>query len=150
MRRAKGIHDIDIAQCRHFPGQVFVVLLFAFVETNVFTKHHLTRGRVHSIQPVLGQFDGASQQFRQTIGDGFQGKLFGVFALGGTAEVGHQQNLGAGLEAMLDGGQAGPDAGIAGHFAILDRHIQIFANQYALAGKIEFSQSLEAHGSFPG
>ena len=52
-----------------------------------------------------------------------------VLALGGPTQMGHQDHFGACCNSLLDGGQCRFDTGIAGDLAILNRYIEVFANQ---------------------
>ena len=62
MRRAEGVHDINVAQRRHAARQGLVVLLLAAVEAHVLAQHDFTGRALHAVQPVELQGDVASQQ----------------------------------------------------------------------------------------
>jgi hypothetical protein len=78
-----------------------------------------------------------------TIGDRLERVLLGIDALLGAAEVGSHHDLGAGLEAMRDGRHRCRDAGIGGDLAILDRNVEVGANEDALSGQVEIGKTLE-------
>ncbi len=59
----------------------------------------------------------------------------GRLALLGPAEVRHQHDPRAGRQRLLDRRQRGADARIAGDDAVLDRHVEVLADQHALAGE---------------
>ncbi len=79
--------------------------------------------------------------------DDFERKL-GIDLALGAAEMGQQDHLAIVAHDLADGGDQALDAGGIGDFAIGDRHVQIGAQQHALAGEIEFIEGLEmcAHG----
>ena len=64
--------------------------------------------------------------------------------------MGHDHNPACtGLKAMLDGGDARANPRFAGHFAVLDRHIEIGTDQDTLSAQVKLGQSLEAHVKIP-
>jgi hypothetical protein len=63
--------------------------------------------------------------------------------------MGHDHHFGARLGGMLDGGHGGGDTGIGGDLAVLDGHVQVGADQHALAGEIEVGEFYEGHAKTP-
>ncbi len=53
------------------------------------------------------------------------------------------------FKAVFDGRDAGANARFTGHFAVLDRHIEIGTDQNTLSRQVKFGQSLEAHVKIP-
>ena len=53
MRRAERVHHEDVAQRRHLPGEIFLVLLLALVEAHVLEQHALPAGAIDAREPVL-------------------------------------------------------------------------------------------------
>jgi hypothetical protein len=78
-----------------------------------------------------------------TSATGLQGDFLGPLAFGGTAQVGGDHDLGAGLHGVLDGGHGGGDAGVGGDFAFLDGHVQVGADEDALALQVQVGHAEE-------
>ena len=137
MRGAERVHDIDVAQRRHAPGQFIGILLFALVEAHVLQQHDLAGTDFDAVKPVLLEGHGNAQQLRQALGHRRQGKLLRVLALFGTPEMRHDEHARFRGQGRLNGGQRGADARIAAHRSALDGHIQIFANQHPLVAQVQ-------------
>src|SRR5690554_651497 len=142
---AEGVHHVDVAQGRVLLGQVFVVFLFAFVKADVFEQHYFTVSHFNTTEIILDQAHILAQQGAQVFGDRFHGGGFVVHAFFRAAQVGHQHDFGAGVFGSLDGRQRGADAGVAGHLAVFDRHVQVFTNQNPLAGEVQVSHFFDGH-----
>ena len=137
MRRTERIHDIDVAQRRHFLRQVVRVLLFALVEAHILEEHDLARLNLDSAQPILLERDRHSQQLRQTLCHGSERELLRELAFFGPSEVRHDEHAGSGRQRRLNRRQRRADSRIAAHHAVLYRNIQIFTDQDALALEIQ-------------
>src|SRR3984957_1300545 len=57
-----------------------------------------------------------------------------------------QDHLGAGLAQLLDGRQGGAQAGVVADHAVLHRHVEIDADQHALAAQVGLVEGAEGHG----
>ena len=137
MRRAERVHDVYVAQRRHLPGQRVVVLLLALVEAHVLEQHHLARRRRDAIDPVALQGHRDAEQVREPRRHRRQREFLREVPLVGAAEMGHHQHVRLRGHRRLDGGQRGADARIAAHRPVLDRHVQILANQHPFVSQIQ-------------
>ena len=90
---------------------------------------------VDAVEPVLDQRHLAAEQLRQPHRHRRQRQLRRRLALLGPAEVRHQHDARARRERLLDRRQRGADARVAGDDAVLDRHVEVLADQHALAGE---------------
>ncbi len=144
MRGGEGVHHVDVAERGHLLRQLVLVLLLALVEAHVLEQHHLARLAGHAAQPVALEAHAAAEQFRQPRRDRRQRELFGRHALLRAAEVGHQHDACIRLLRCDDGRQRRADAGIAGHDAVVDGNVEVFANQDPLAGEVEFVHAEDA------
>ena len=70
MRGSKRIHHKYITKGRHFLRKRVIVSLLAHVETHVFTKHHLARSDINTVEPVRYQPHGLIQQGAQMFRHG--------------------------------------------------------------------------------
>ena len=146
MRGAKGVHDIDITQRGHAARERLVIGLLARVIAHVFAQHRLAGLAVNAIEPVPDEWHRVAKQFRKPRGHRRQRKLRLEFAFPGSPEVREDQHPGAFLERHANGGQGGADARVAGHRAILHRHVQILADQHALALEIQIGHTQQRPG----
>ena len=105
VRRAEGVHDVDIAQGRVLLREVFVVFLFALVEANVLEQDNFAIGDFNAVQIVLDQANFLAQHLGQVVGDRLHGGGFVVNAFLRAAQMGHQHDFGARVFSRLDGGQ---------------------------------------------
>jgi hypothetical protein len=55
-----------------------------------------------------------------------------------------QDDTRARLERELDGGQGFADAGVVGHRGARERHVEVDANERALAGELQIANRLDA------
>ena len=134
MRGAKSIVHEDVAQGGHLAGEVFVVLLLAFVDAAVFQQHHLAWLDLDAIDPVADQRHVAAQELAQALGHRGQ-RVFGLeLALGRAAQVGRDHDGGTGIQRHANSGHAGTHAGVFGDVAgVVLRDIQIGADEHTLA-----------------
>ncbi len=147
---AEGVHDVDVAQRRHLLRQRLVVFLLALEEAGVFAQHDLAGRQLHAVDPVAHQRHHLAQVLRQPCGDQGQG-LLGIELAGlGAAQVRGDQHRGAALQRQLQGRQGGAQARVRADLAGVDRHIEVLADQQALAGEIEVGHAEDGHGEAPG
>ena len=146
MRGAECVHDIDVTQARILFRQCFLVFLLALVEPHVFQQNDFTLGnRRRGIEIILDQRHRLAQFGGHGVGDRLHGVLLVHHALLRTAAVRHDHDPGAGLHAVFDGGHGGGDTGIGRYLAVLDGHVEISADQNALAGEIQIGKFDERH-----
>ncbi len=146
--RREGIHDVDVAECRHLLRQLVLVFL-ALVEARVLEQDHLARLARHAIEPVAFEADLAAQHFREPRRHRRQRKLFGRNPFLGTAEVRHQQHASTGLLRRFDRRQGRADARVAGDDAVLHRDVQVFADQDPLALEVHITHPEHADHALP-
>ena len=66
VRGTESIHDVDVAELRHLPGQRRIVLFLARVEAHVLAQHDFAAGDLEAMQPVANQRHAPAEQFGQT------------------------------------------------------------------------------------
>jgi hypothetical protein len=131
VRRAEGIHDEDITQVRIGAGERFIVALFTGIEAHVFQQHDLPVSHLDAAAPVVDEAHRLRQQPRQVVGHRGQGVLLVEFTLRRAAEVRHQHDPGPGVERHAHGRQGGADARIGADGTVLNRDVEILADQHA-------------------
>jgi hypothetical protein len=147
---AEGIHHEHVAQRGHAPRQRIVVVGLADVEAHVLEQLDLTRRDVHPIEPAVHQRHVHAEQAGEVLrhrGERGLGLLAGGLALVRPAEVRHHQHGGALGERHLQRRYRGDDAGIGGDHAVVDRHVEVFANQHALAAEVQRAHLDHVHAS---
>ena len=116
--------------------QLFVVLLLALVEAHVLAEHDLAGLDRHAVEPVLHQRHAAGPAASDSrVATGASDSSGSYLPSSGRPEMRHQDDPRALVERHADGGQRRADARVAGDLAVLDRHVQILADQHALAGR---------------
>ena len=135
--RAEGVIHVDVAQSGIGLGEFLVVLLFALVATAVFKHHHLAGLDLHALfQITARQRNGHTHEFAHTNGDAGQRIFRTAFAFGGSTQVTHHHNGGAGVQSQANGRHAGNQSSFIGDVArFVARGIQIGTDQHALAGE---------------
>jgi hypothetical protein len=95
-------------------------------------------------QGIAGDRHVAPKELRETLGNGPQPVRLDDLALGPT-EVAGQDHRRALLEEQGDGRDRGPDARIVLDLAVLDGHVEVDADEHALAGGIEIADAQLVH-----
>src|SRR5205085_9463021 len=98
-----------------------------------------------AVYPVDNQRHLAPEQLGEAPGDRRERVLGLELALGGTAEVRGDHHRCALLERVLDRRHRGADAGVVGDPRVLDRHVEIRADEYPLAAQVHVGHALELH-----
>ncbi len=117
MGRPEGVENKKVGKRGQLPGEVRVVFFLLNAEAEVFHQHHLAGleggafGLGVGAQHVLGHGDGDTQQLFQVIPGGEEGELLLPLAVG-TAHVGQEDDSGAVVQQVADGGQRGYDPGV--------------------------------------
>ena len=147
MRGAEGIVHINITQRGVGLAELGIVFLLAFVHTHVLQHHHFAGLRARRVlPPIAAHGHGEAEQAAQMRGHGCE-VVFGLeFALGGTAEVAHQDNGRAVIQAVAHRGERGADAGVVADFAVFNRHVQVGTDQHGFTAHILFGELKEGHG----
>ena len=168
MHRAEGVGHVDLRHGGHGLGKLRVVFGLAFFKAGVFQQQNLAGlqgggfGLGVLAHHVGGHRDGLAQQLAQALGHGSQAQLrqgllplllgegSGVLALFGLlldpfvkaglglAQVRAGDNGGALLQQVLNGGQGGHDALVAGDRAglLVLGDVEIAAQQHLFAGHL--------------
>ena len=137
VRGREGVVDPEVAELGEFGDERRVVLLLALVEAGVLQQqdvaglHRRDRGLGLRADAVLGERDGPLHGLRDGGGDRLQ-RLLRVRSLR-PAEVGEQDHLAALVGDLGDGRRDALDAGRVGDLAVLHRHVEVDAQQDALA-----------------
>ncbi len=154
MCRREGIVDVDIAQFGKSAGKVGRICFLTLVEAEVFEKGDLPRPKRgdHSFGLVANAIRGkgylpAGDRLLQRRDQGPQRKGWVRPALG-AAEMRHDDNFGAFVDQRLYGRREPLDSGRVGHDTVLDRDVQIGAQQHPFAAHIDVVEGIEArHGT---
>src|SRR6185437_4204106 len=142
---AERVHDEDLAKVGHPAGERRVVLLLALVEAHVLTEHRGAGLAIDALEPVAPQRHGLAEQLREPRRDGFQRQRLIGLALLRPAQVREDEDLGALLERVADRRQRRADPRIAGDDAILDRDVEILADQDPLAAQVHVRHAQDLH-----
>jgi len=138
VRRREGVVDEDVAQGRDLFGEVGIVLFLAGMEARVLQQKHVAIFQcIHGgfrlgAHTIFGESDIAADGCAQGRHERLQRHGWHDFALG-PVEVRQDDDLGALFRQFADGGGLALDAGGVGDDAVLHRHIQVGAHQYALS-----------------
>jgi|GEM_PF-5421771 len=146
MGGAEGIHDKQIAERGHAPRQGLVVVGLAGVEAHVLAEHDPT-GIRHGIavKPVPHHRDLTAQQLAQP-GSHRRHRGLGIERPGpGAAEMAHHHDPGTRRHQPLQGRQRSAQARLIADAPVLQRHVQILADQHALAGEGDIIQGANRH-----
>ncbi len=147
----EGVVDVHIAELGQLGGEGGVVLLLAGVEAQVLQQQHAAVGQLgYGLGRRIADAVGSEGHRRaQHLGQGFDHRLqaHGRHDLAlGPVEVGQQHHLGALAAQGLDGGDDGAQAGVVADAAILHRHVEVDADQNALARQVAgLVQGAEGH-----
>jgi hypothetical protein len=85
---------------------------------------------------VGGEGDGHAQEIRQAIGDRPQAQLRGRFPLRASEMAGEHDGR-AMVDRVLDGRQRRADPGVVANHPVLQRHVEVDADEDALALEIQ-------------
>jgi hypothetical protein len=119
----------------------------AHVHAAVFKQHDLARLDLHAIDPVAHQRHRHVQQFGQALGHRRQRIFLAPAAFLRPPQVRGHHDRGALFQRGLQRRQRGGDALFGSDPAIFNRHVQILADQDALAGKVEVGHADDGHGA---
>lgn len=149
VRGAEGVVDVKLGQIGQLAGKRGIVFCLFRVEAHVFQKRDLAvlqRGG-HSFgvlaHNVGAQADRPAHKLRKTPGNRRHRILRFKTALG-PPQMGAQNHAGPAADQIADRGQALGDTPVVLYNPILDRHIEITADQHPLAGNLHILHSLFA------
>ena len=141
MDDAEAVTDENVAQRSVFFGKRRVVFLFAFVKAAVFQHDDVASSNGRGfVKVVFDERHVFAEQVAKVGGDGREAEGFVVFAFGRTAEVRHDHHGAAVVEDVADGRQRCLDAGVAGDFAVFERHVEVKTHQDAFAVYVDFTE----------
>jgi len=145
---AEGVIHIDVAELGHFFRQLVVVFLFSLVQAAVFQEHHFPGLDLEmAFHPVIHQGHLAAQQLGQPLGDGGHGVFRLGLAFRGAAQVGGDHHRRALFQAVADGGQGSPDAGVFRDPAgFILGHVEVGADENPFAFHIQVGELEYVHG----
>ena len=148
MRAAEGVVDIHVAQLGELLGEGRIVGLLFLVEAQVLQQQRLPR--LQLARHLLGNLADAVgreghvlrlveelvQQLAQSRGHGAQAHRLHHLALG-ASQVRAENDLGLVAQRIFDRRQCLADARVVGDGAVLQRNIEVDADEHALVGKVE-------------
>ena len=150
---AKGVEDEDVAVRSERLGDLGVVLLLALVEADVLENEDLAGlESLDSGSGLLAVRVGDEGHIKagklgELGGDGLEGELGLEAGAVRTAEVAHEDDAGVVVDQVLDGREGSVDAGGVTDNAVLDRHVEVDADEDALAVDVDVADGLlgESH-----
>ena len=152
MSGTEGVENEDIAVGSEGLGDLGIVLLLTLVEADVLENEDLARlDSGDSLGSLLAVGVGdkgnvETGELSELLGDGLEGELGLEAGAIGTAEVAHEDDASIVLDEVVDGGQGSLDAGGVANDAILDRHVEVNADENALAVDIDVADGLLGKG----
>jgi hypothetical protein len=150
MRGSEGIVDVHVSQFGERPAKGSDLrwgcpLAFFFgVVPKILEQNDATRSQIGASTLNVGanavreKTHLEPELLVQYSRDGLEG-ILGVGLAIWTPQVAHQDHRCALVERVLDGGQCCVDASGIGDLAVLHRHVEVDANERALAGKFQLS-----------
>ena len=153
--RPERVVHVQVGEIRELLRERRVVLLLFLVEADVLEHDEVValgarRGdRLHGrlADAVLGEGHLALQQRRQVIGHRLQAELGARPALR-PPEVRREDHRRAVLQRVRDGGQRRPHPRVVLDAPLLDRDVEVDADEDALAGEIEIADGQLRHGRY--
>ena len=143
--RGEGVHDVNVPEGGQLAGQFLVVLLLALVEAHVLAEYAVAGLDAHAVQIVAFQTDRHAEQFFKASGDRGEGGFFGKDAFLGTAQMREHNDARALLQSHFQRRHGGADALVAGDFSVLDRDVEVFAEDNGLPLHIDIGHESDVH-----
>ena len=152
MSGAEGIENEDVTIRSELLGDLGIVLLLTLVKTDVLENEDLARldggdslGGLLAIR-VGNKSNVKARELSELLGDRLEGKLGLEASALRTAEVAHEDDASVVLNEVVDGGQGSLNTGGVANDAILDRHVEVNADENALAVDIDVADGLLGKG----
>ncbi len=152
MGGGEGVVDVEIAERRQRRDEIAFVLFLAGVEAGILEEqdvavlHLRHRGRRVGADAIVGEGDRTAEDGADRRHDLFQRHL-GIRLALRAAEMGEQDRLAALVGDFVDGRCDGTDARVVADLAVRHRHVEIDADEDALAGEIGVVERAEGgHG----
>ena len=143
VRGPERVIHVEVRQRRELRRERRIVLLLLGVEPQVLEQHHLVvcvrlrHGRARRFADAVGgEDDRAPEQLRQAR-DHRREAVLGHRLAFRAPEVRGEDDRGALFERVPDRRQRCADAGVVADHAVLDRHVEVDADEDTLAGEIE-------------
>ena len=137
MRSSEGVVDEDVAERRHALRKRLVIGVLAGQKARVLTERNRAGFKCDAVDPMRRETDRHPQQLGQRSDHRLQRRLGLDLALLGPAQMRYHQYRRAGVECQAQRRQRGAQARVVGDFAVLQGHVEILADQNALALEIE-------------
>ncbi len=155
MRGAERVVDVDVGELGERLRKRGIVLFLFRVEAQVLEQDDLGsamrcgHGGFRRLADAVGRKDDvALQQLPQSIGDRLQAELRRRLALR-PPQVRRKNDRRALVERVVNGRQRRGDARVVGDRAVLDRHVEVDADEDALAAEIEVLDRVFRHRRYP-
>lgn len=151
VHRAERVGNVHIRHGSELLGELGIVLLLAGIKAGVLKQQDLARLERGGLRlgvgadGILGELDRLAEQLGKADGNALERQVgLGVGVLFGLAEVGADDQRGAVVQQVLDRGQSGADALVVGDLVgrLVQRHIEVHAQQHFLAGKAHVADAL--------
>ena len=156
VRRPERVVHVDVGERGELGRERRVVLLFLGMEAKVFEQHDVAAGlRLGDGLPcrftnaVAREHDLPPEERREVRRDRLEA-VFRVRLAFRTTQVRGEDDGGALVERVLDGRQRRAHAGVVADDAVLERHVEVDADENALALEIEVADREFHDRSVPG
>jgi len=150
VRGAERIHNVHIAKCCVFLRQRFVVLALADIHPAVLQQDQLPGLHRDTIDPVADQRDLTPQMFRQPLRDRCERLLRTPHAFLWPPQMRSHHHGRAFLQRQTQRRQRRKNALLGRDPTVLHRHVEVFADQHALAGEVEVGHAEDGHACCSG
>ena len=154
MRRAERVVDVDVRVGGERLRERRVVLLLLHVEAEVLEQQHLAGAEPldgvlgAGAERVAGDRDGLAQQLAEALADRAEPEAVADLAVG-AAEVAGEDHAGALRLEVADRRERRADARVVGDPAVLERDVEVDADEDALARGVQVPDGELVHGSVP-
>ncbi|HLO68187.1 MAG TPA: hypothetical protein VK188_14275 [Holophaga sp.] len=148
---AEGVVHVGVREAGQGLGELLLVLRLALVEAQVLQQQHLARLQggglgLHLLAGHAGGQRHVQAQALQVRGHGGHAELgLETFALG-SAQVGAEDDGGAAVQQVAEGGEGLGDAGRVLDDAFLEGHVQVRAQEDPVAFHINVPEGSKRHG----
>jgi hypothetical protein len=143
VRGAERVHDEDVTQLRHPLCERVVVLFLALLEAHVLAEHELAGLHVDAVEPARRERHFGSQQLAELRGDRGEGALRIRLAGLRPSQVRHHEHACARAERGTQRRERGVDPRRARDLAVFHGHVEILADQHALAAQVEIGHPFD-------
>merc|ERR1711966_461940 len=139
VRGAERVVDVEVGKLGELLGEVLAVLLLVLVEADVLEEAHgaVVHARDGILDDVAHAVVNLGHGAGEELGEARAARGEAELVLGAilrAAQVGGDEDLGAVLDEVLDGGDGGADAGVVGDLEVLvEGHVEVAAHEHGLA-----------------